>query len=89
MSETSYQKAYIVEFLGTFIIVLTTLWSFYGLQHEKLDYLGLALITGLVYSICIYIGKNLSGAHFSPNVTISNMLISNYPFAKGIIYILL
>lgn len=55
-----------VEFLGTFILVLTVIWSI----HSSLSTIAPLLVGGVLTAI-IYVGGPLSGAHYNPVVTMA------------------
>lgn len=68
MEQSTNIKAYVTEFLGTFLIVYSTLIS-YNLFGHDFQYLPIALITGMVYSVVLWVGLGFSGAHYNPCIT--------------------
>ena len=59
-------QSYLVEMLGTFILVLTVLLT----ATSKLSFFP-PLIVGAVLSLIIYAGMPFSGAHYNPAVTLA------------------
>jgi len=70
MDQPNNFKAYITEFLGTFVLVYSLLVSA-NLYETKLNFLPLAFVCGLVFSVLIWIGMGFSGAHYNPCVTLT------------------
>lgn len=84
----NYLTALITEFLGTFLLVFITSWSYISLESEKIDYLTLSLINGLSLTALLCSGFPTSGAHYNPIITITNLTIKNMKFQIGMFYIL-
>lgn len=81
-------RALMVEFLGSFWIVIITCYSLSAYHAEKLSILGLALTNGLITTALIYAGIAKSGAHYNPVVTITKLLLRNTTLFKAISYLL-
>lgn len=64
-------RSYIIEFLGTFILVIITSMSLAAFNSEKLNLLGLALVNGLAFTVLIWMGITNSGAHYNPVISLS------------------
>lgn len=56
MEETASSKKYMIEFLGSFLITLTTLWTFKGLYLSEFAFFTLALANGVTSMFCIWFG---------------------------------
>lgn len=60
---------YLVEFIGTFFLVLTVYCCVVGLSGAAAVFAGLAI--GSVLMVMIYAGGHISGAHYNPAVTLA------------------
>jgi len=74
-------KKLIVEFLGSFFFIVVILNS---LNDNKIGPHGIAI----ALLAAIYIGGNISGAHFNPAVTFAMILENKLVFNLGILYII-
>lgn len=75
-----YEKL-IVEFVGTFFFLSVILNS---LNDPTIGPMGVAI--GLLAAI--YIGANISGAHFNPAVTLAMFLENKLVFSLAVMYII-
>lgn len=76
-------KKYLVEFLGTFFLVLTV-----GACVVNPNVGVIAPIAiGSVLMVMVYAGGHISGAHYNPAVTVAVTLRGRLPFADAIPYI--
>ena len=82
-------RSYIIEFLGTFLILIITSMSLAAFNSEKLNLLGLALINGLSFTVIIWTGITNSGAHYNPIISLSQLLARKTTFRKASVYIVL
>lgn len=82
-------RALLVEFLGTFWIVIITCYSLSAYHAEKISILGLAITNGLTTTALIYAGITKSGAHYNPVVTITKLLLRNTTLFKALSYLLI
>lgn len=65
---------YIMEFLGTFFLVLTIALT------------GNPLVIGVILMVMIYMGANISGAHYNPAVTVGVMIRGRIDRKEAIYY---
>jgi len=80
-------KKYIVEFLGTFFLVLTICMSVIGGLGNWTP-----LATGVMLMVMVYAGSHISGAHFNPAISVAIYLrgklalgeLPPYIFAQGV-----
>lgn len=82
-------RAYIAEFLGTFVFVLISLGavlsnSFFG----EIGVLGIALASGLSYVAMVFATVHLSGGHLNPAVTLALWFSQKVSAADAFFYIL-
>ena len=82
-------RSFIIEFLGTFLLVVITSMSLAAFNSEKVNLLGLALINGLAFAVIIWAGAKSSGAHYNPVLSLSLLLARKTTFKKSSIYIIL
>lgn len=68
--------AIIIEFLGTFIFLSTIVST------------GQPLIIGLVLSLLIYLGLDISGGHFNPAVTVMSLFNKSIDIENAAGYII-
>lgn len=64
-------RSYIIEFLGTFLLVIITSMSLAAFNSEKINLLGFATINGLSFTVIIWMGITNSGAHYNPVISLS------------------
>lgn len=69
-------RSYIIEFIGTFFLVLTIAFS------------GNPLAIGMVLTALLYMGGYISGAHYNPAVTLAVMLNKNIKLQTSMLYML-
>lgn len=67
---------YIMEFFGTFLLLLTILMS----QNNP-------LAVGLAVGIIVWFGRSKSGAHINPAVSLSNFLAGKLGLSEFIGYV--
>ena len=82
-------RAYLAEFLGTFVFVLVASLavlsnSFYG----EVGTLGIALATGLALSAMIFATVSISGGHLNPAISLALWLTQKISAITCIFYIL-
>jgi aquaporin TIP len=87
-SVTSNFRAYLAEFLGTFVLVAVSLGiaasdNLYG----NVGALGLAAGTGLIYVSMVFATVHLSGGHLNPAITLSLWLVKKVNSADMIFYL--
>ena len=56
MEDKKSTKKYVIEFIGSFVITLMTLWSFKASYLKEISFLTLALINGITSMFCIWFG---------------------------------
>lgn len=78
-------QKYIIEFIGTFFLVLTIGLVFIGSEAGAFA----PLAVGSVLTAMIYAGGPISGAHYNPAVTIAFMLRGRCEFKSAIMYIII
>jgi aquaporin Z len=77
-------RKYIVEFIGTFFLVLTIL-----VVNNNGTPAGFAPIAvGFALMAMIFAGKHISGAHYNPAVTLAMLMRKNIALNDGLAYIL-
>lgn len=81
-------RAYLAEFLGTFVFVFISSGAvlstvFYG----DIGILGIALATGLSLAAMIYATSPVSGGHLNPAVTLALWLAQKIESSRAIFYI--
>ena len=82
-------RAYIAEFLGTFIFVLFSCGAVLADSYwGNLGSVGIALCVGFSYAALIYMTSHLSGGFLNPAVTLSLWLVRRLPGFKAIIFII-
>ena len=69
-------RKYLIELLGTFVLVLTV-----GLT-------GNPIAIGAILTVLVYIGYNISGAHYNPAITAAVFIRKRIQFRDASIYIL-
>lgn len=68
-------KNYIIEFLGTFFLVLTIAFT------------GNPVAIGAILAVMVYVGGPLSGGHYNPAVTLSVLLNKKITAMNALVYI--
>ena len=86
MISTKDIKAFITEFVGTFLIVFVTCWSFTGLRKGEIDHLSVGIANAFTLAGCVWAGVTYSGAHYNPVITAVKLLIRNMSMSKAIFY---
>lgn len=81
-------RAYLAEFLGTFVFVLISCgavlsYIFYG----EIGLVGVALAGGLSYAAMMYSTVHLSGGHLNPAVTLASWLAQKTSGATAVFYV--
>lgn len=69
-------RQYIIEFIGTFFLVLTIALT------------GNPLVIGAVLAVMVYMGGYVSGAHYNPAVTFALLLNKSIVPLKALFYVL-
>jgi len=82
-------RAYLAEFIGTFVFVFISAGSvlvniFYG----DVGIIGIAFATGMIISALMFSVSKLSGAHFNPAVTLALWLAQKIKGSLAFFYIL-
>ena len=86
-------KKYFLEFLGTFVLLLTIVGS--GIMgsnlsnNESVTLIANAISIGLILFVLISSFRSISGAHFNPAVTIMLVIMKKMKSQDGIVYIFL
>ncbi len=75
------------EFIGTLALVLIGCGSAV-LAGDKVGYLGISLAFGLTVTVFAYAVGGVSGGHFNPAVTLSQVLIKSVSISDGLFYVL-
>jgi aquaporin Z len=75
------------EFIGTFALVLIGCGSAV-IAGDKIGYLGISFAFGLTVTCLAYAVGGISGGHFNPAVTLSQVLVKNTSVTDGIYYVL-
>ncbi len=71
----------IIEFIGTFLFILSYLIA------TKYPEYAIPIITGIVYIAVMFIGVVTSGGHFNPATTIAMLLNGTISLEKFILYV--
>jgi aquaporin-8 len=87
MIKASVVKAVAVEFLGTFLIVFVSSWSWVAFEMQRVSYLGVGLANGLVLAACSWAGIAASGAHFNPVVTLVKAGVRSLSVSRATVYV--
>ena len=74
-------RKYLVEFIGTFFLVLTIGMVVLG---GKGDFASLGIATVLM--VMVYAGGHISGAHYNPAVTLAVLIRGRIPASEAIAY---
>lgn len=88
MVDSKNIKALLTEFIGSFLIVFVTCWSFTALQLDQIGYLALGIANALIVASCAWAGYTNSGAHFNPVITILRLSMGNMNPSKAVFYII-
>ncbi len=80
-------KAYLTEFLGSFIIIFISCWSIITTDLNQIDSFGSNACVGLVTAACIWAGVAKSGAHFNPVIILVKLAIRQFEVQKAVLYI--
>ncbi len=80
-------RALITEFLGSFLIVSISCWSFKSLEMNKMDYSGLGAVNAFILAICTWAGFSTSGSHFNPVITLIHWMLLDFDMKKTSSYI--
>ena len=86
-------KKYFLEFLGTFVLLLTIVGS--GIMgtnlssNESITLIANAISIGLILFVLISSFRSISGAHFHPAVTIMLVIMKKIKSEDAIVYIFL
>ncbi len=70
---------YIIEFIGTFFLVLTV-----GLTAGFTDFAPIAI--GVSLAVMVYMGGNISGAHYNPAVTLAILMRGKIDMGNALAY---
>ena len=73
-------KSYLTEFIGTFFLVLTVVLA--GATGTGLG----PIAIGVVLTVMVYMGANVSGAHYNPAVTLALMMRGKIGMGEAIPY---
>ena len=76
-------KKYIVELLGTFVLVLVV-----GLSLTGTFAISTPVLAGLVVMIFVYAVGYISGGHFNPAITVGAWSIGKIKMQDAMLYIL-
>ena len=79
-------KAYLAEFIGTFILVFIGLSSIVFLGHE-IGALGIGLAFGTVLVALIHMFGPISGAHFNPSVSLAAVICKRMHARTALMYV--
>lgn len=82
-------KCYLAEFIGTFALVFAAAAAACaaGLTPGQPSPIGPALAYGSAYAVMAFAYGSVSGAHFNPALTLSQLLLRRIDFIKGILYL--
>jgi aquaporin Z len=75
------------EFIGTLALVLIGCGSAV-LAGDKVGYLGISLAFGLTVTVFAYAVGGISGGHFNPAVTLSQVLTKKISYIEGLYYVI-
>ncbi len=82
-------RAYIAEFLGTFIFVVISSWVVLAdIYFGDIGKVGVALTIGFAYGALIFVTSHLSGGFLNPAVTVALWLAQKLSGRKTIFFIL-
>lgn len=82
-------RNYIIEFIGSFLIVLFTCLSMSELTSKKINLISTALINGFIVAVCTWSGIAISQSHFNPVITLTQLFNRKMNMNKALIYIVL
>jgi MIP family channel proteins len=82
-------RAYVAEFLGTFVFVFISLGAvltniFFG----EVGVVGIALASGLMYAAMVFSTASISGGHINPVITLSLWFVHKMSSLEALLYII-
>ena len=80
-------KALISEFIGSFLLVFVSTWSFCAREAKQLSWLGVGLANTAITMALMYALISLSGAHLNPVVTFSKLALRSFQLRKTFLYL--
>ena len=83
---TTLIRALMTEFIGTFVIVFASCWSFKSYELAKISISGLAGVNAMVLAFAMWAGYATSGAHYNPVITFEYVFIKKKPISIAFYY---
>jgi len=80
-------RKYLVEFIGTFFLVLTVGMTLINPETGPMAALAAPLAIGSAMMIMVYAGNHVSGGHYNPAITVAAWLRGRLPLAEVAPYI--
>ena len=81
-------KAYLVEMIGTFALVLISIGAIHNANHQQMDLLGIALAYGLTTAAMVSATAALSGGHLNPAITFGAFIGGRIDIMQAVRYII-
>jgi len=82
-------RAYLAEFLGTFVFVFITAGlTLIDLYYEGIGILGISIAAGFIYTVMMYATVHISGGHLNPVITTAVWLAKKIKGHLAFFYIL-
>ena len=81
-------KKLIMEFLGTFALTYVGSWAVIFADLNALTPNGVALAHAVVLTAFIWVGADISGAHFNPALSMTLVVLNRMDAVEGIFYML-
>lgn len=82
-------RAYLIEFLGTFIFLLLSGWVVLAkFLYAGTGELEIAITIGFAYAACVYATANLSGGFLNPAITLALWLAQKLSGTKTVFFII-
>lgn len=78
-----------MEFVGTFLIVFVSCWSFGLYRRKSLGILDMALLQGMLVGSVTWAGVAFSGAHFNPVVSLAKACLQHISLTNALVYIVI
>lgn len=81
-------RAYLAEFLGTFVVVLIICGTvLVNNINQDVGILGIALVSGFIYGAMMFATVHLSGGHLNPAITLALWLSQKIKGATAFFYV--
>jgi aquaporin Z len=81
-------KKLILEFMGTFSLTYVGSWAVIFTDLNALTRNGVALAHAIILTAFIWIGADISGAHYNPALTLTLVVLGRMEWVESLFYIL-